>query len=304
MSAETTAILSGAPKNNENKNRTNENDCVAVAGLISPVLSKLGKARVELELNQGASPPSRFEKEINSPPDNCKCLDRNLCTCFLKQPPAPYNHPASEKSSHQTASEGNCKTDELKVLVPGENDVIHGKGYSILKRPGNKYYRSLIVSIIEDYDAAPKSLKGIFAHQIVNHIYNLTPPGRFLRKDLDSEAYFLVGKEEAVRKARQALRDRKALNNKSKALALKKMALQKAAKIGPLGGGDLPLNEEVIHLRDENSKLKRKLASMQREMYEMIAVNKLVQIRVDDKERDPSIDAESSKKQARTAVSD
>ena len=93
------------------------------------------------------------------------------------------------------------------IIVPEENDVIHGKGYSVNKRPGNKRYRSLIVSLKADYDAAPKSLKGIYGNQIVNHIYNLSPPGRFLRKDKESESYFEVDKEVAVRKARQALRD-------------------------------------------------------------------------------------------------
>ena len=95
------------------------------------------------------------------------------------------------------------------MIVPAYTDVVHGKGFSINMRPGNKIYRSLIEMVKSDYDAAPKSLKGMYGNQIVNHIYNLSPPGRFLRKDDTSGIWVEVGKEEAVRKARQALRDTK-----------------------------------------------------------------------------------------------
>jgi hypothetical protein len=78
-----------------------------------------------------------------------------------------------------------------------------------LNRPGNKTYQSSIKFLKPKYDASPKSLKANCAHKVIEVIYNLTPPGRFLTKDKDSGAWKEVGKELAVRKARQALRDTK-----------------------------------------------------------------------------------------------
>jgi hypothetical protein len=98
------------------------------------------------------------------------------------------------------------------IVQPGKNDVLHGRGYKIRTSPGNLLYRSLVVAAKAGFDAAPTSLKGIYAHQVVNHIFSLEPPGRFLKKideDSDVDCWEEVSKEEAVNKVRQALRDAK-----------------------------------------------------------------------------------------------
>lgn len=157
------------------------------------------------------------------------------------------------------------------MIVPAYTDVVHGKGFSINMRPGNKRYRSLIEMVKSDYDAAPKSLKGMYGNQIVNHIYNLSPPGRFLRKDDTSGIWVEVGKEEAVRKARQALRDTKP----------KQLVDNRA------GGGDgfhriqrtpddgSP-DDKIRRLQEENTRLKLQMERMLKEIEEMNAPSRVV----------------------------
>jgi hypothetical protein len=96
--------------------------------------------------------------------------------------------------------------------TPSTNDVLSGRGRRILNHPGNLTYRSIIKSLKPEYDAAPKSRRGVlYGNQIVNLIHNLSPPGRFLKKDKVSGSWIEVDKEEAVKRAIQALRDSKRL---------------------------------------------------------------------------------------------
>ena len=96
--------------------------------------------------------------------------------------------------------------------IPSANDVLAGKGHRTFKHPGNLTYRSIIKSLKPEYDAAPKSRRGVlYGNQIVNLIHNLSPPGRFLKKDKVSGSWIEVDKEEAVKRAIQALRDSKRL---------------------------------------------------------------------------------------------
>ena len=97
--------------------------------------------------------------------------------------------------------------------TPSANDVLSGRGRRILNHPGNQRYQSIIKSLKPEYDAAPaNSLRRVlFGNQIVNLIHNLSPPGRFLKKDKVSESWIEVDKETAVKRAIQALRDTKKL---------------------------------------------------------------------------------------------
>ena len=70
------------------------------------------------------------------------------------------------------------------ITKPEKNDLQYGRGYKIRTSAGNLVYRALINSVKPRFYSEPTSLKGIFAHQIVNHIRNLDPPGRFLKKGL------------------------------------------------------------------------------------------------------------------------
>ena len=93
------------------------------------------------------------------------------------------------------------------MITVTENDVIRGRGFSILHRPGNQRYRAFVASLKPECDAAAKRERCSFAVQIVNLIYSLSPPGRFLKKDEVTGHWNEVTKKEAIRRARQALRD-------------------------------------------------------------------------------------------------
>ena len=94
--------------------------------------------------------------------------------------------------------------------TPSANDVLSGRGRRILNHPGNLKYRSIIKSLKPEYDAAPKSRRGVlYGNQIVNLIHNLSPPGRFLKKDKVSGSWIEVDTKEAVQRAIQALHDAK-----------------------------------------------------------------------------------------------
>jgi hypothetical protein len=96
--------------------------------------------------------------------------------------------------------------------TPSANDVLIGRGRGILNHPGNQKYQSIIKYLKPEYDAAPKSLKGVlYGNQIINIIHDLCPPGRFLKEDKVSGSWIEVDHEEAVKRARQALRDTKKL---------------------------------------------------------------------------------------------
>jgi len=104
---------------------------------------------------------------------------------------------------------------------PAPNDVIFGRGHSILNRPGNKRYHRLIRAQKPKYDAAPKNRKEDVVYEIIDTIRSLDPPGRFLLHQKQEDAssskarpsgnYYTTLQEanerRTVLKVRQALRD-------------------------------------------------------------------------------------------------
>ena len=96
--------------------------------------------------------------------------------------------------------------------TPSANDVLSGRGRRILNHPGNLKFRSIIKSLKPLFDSAPKILRGVlYGNQIVNLIHNLSPPGRFLKKDKVSGSWLELDTKEAVQRAIQALHDSKQL---------------------------------------------------------------------------------------------
>ena len=95
--------------------------------------------------------------------------------------------------------------------TPSANDVLIGRGRRNQNHSGNQRYQSIIKSLKPEYDAAPKSLRGLYGKQIINLIHNLSPPGRFLRKDKVSGSWIELDTKEAVQRGIQALHDSKQL---------------------------------------------------------------------------------------------
>jgi hypothetical protein len=113
---------------------------------------------------------------------------------------------SSTKSGNSSASSSLSKEQAI-TIEPRDNDVLYGRGFTISNHPGNQRYRSLVCTLKSEYDVAPKVLKGVYSNRIVQSIYSLDPPGRFLRMNRSSGLWEEVDEDNACDKARQALRD-------------------------------------------------------------------------------------------------
>lgn len=98
-------------------------------------------------------------------------------------------------------------TQETKV-IPRINDVILGRGNGIAAWPGNVAFRHIVWSHRTDYQRAHRHGKNKFAVQVVEEVYNLNPPGRFIECSLEGN-YHAISFQKAIEKASQALRERK-----------------------------------------------------------------------------------------------
>lgn len=92
-------------------------------------------------------------------------------------------------------------------IVPHSNDVLLGRGGNNNKHIGNEQLRLLAKSLAAEYSKASKKQKSNMSRDIVRHIRNLTPPGRFLRKSALEDQWEDAGDAVAREKVSQALRD-------------------------------------------------------------------------------------------------
>ena len=101
-------------------------------------------------------------------------------------------------------------------IVVHDNDVLSGRGVFIAEHPGNKRYRSLISTHYDkDYcETYTTSEKRAVAENIIKHIRELDPPGRFLQRDGNCKKvrgltgpWEVINHDAVVKKVCQALRD-------------------------------------------------------------------------------------------------
>jgi len=88
------------------------------------------------------------------------------------------------------------------MATPNNYDVYFGRGRGFFDNPGNKKWRKLIEENLERYEQTVKERKKFVALEIVNHMRNQNPPGRFLITDEKSNRLKEVGNEEAVKRCR------------------------------------------------------------------------------------------------------
>lgn len=103
-----------------------------------------------------------------------------------------------------------------KIVVVHDHDVLNGRGVNIAQHPGNQRFRALIKSHTDqsycsDYST---SAKKALAEEIVSHIRNLDPPGRFLKRpprvkkvNVTEGPWEELTDKETLKKTCQALRD-------------------------------------------------------------------------------------------------
>ena len=85
------------------------------------------------------------------------------------------------------------------------NNVICGRGRFAMNWNGNLLFTALVKNDKTTYFASDLKTKKQISRKIVNHIYSLSPPGRFLK--INNDGWVELGYKQAVQKARQALRE-------------------------------------------------------------------------------------------------
>lgn len=100
------------------------------------------------------------------------------------------------------------KTGAVKC-IPGNNDVLCGRGGEIYARVGNKRYRGWVKERREAYSLCEKKEKKmLYAREVFNLVKSLKPPGRFLQKcNSDSSRWVEIPDDRAIHKTSQALRE-------------------------------------------------------------------------------------------------
>ena len=96
---------------------------------------------------------------------------------------------------------------DQECIVPHDNDILLGRGGKNNQHCGNEHLRSLARSQRESYKLSSKKGKSYISRQLVAYIYQLSPPGRFLKRDSLAGEWREMGDGTAREKAAQALRD-------------------------------------------------------------------------------------------------
>ena len=93
------------------------------------------------------------------------------------------------------------------IVMPSNNDVLHGRGPTIFNHPGNVKFRSIIDTKRMEYVQAKKNkIKEQVAREVYSTIRGLSPPGRFLRKESDG-LYYIQDEGVTMAKIKQSLRE-------------------------------------------------------------------------------------------------
>ncbi|CAB9522872.1 Nitrilase family, member 2 [Seminavis robusta] len=93
-------------------------------------------------------------------------------------------------------------------FVPGNFDVLCGRGKKNYNSPGNQRLRQIVESYVEQYSAATsRQDKSDILSAIVNEVRSASPDGGFIKQDPVTERWFEVGDFLAREKVSQAFRD-------------------------------------------------------------------------------------------------
>ena len=137
----------------------------------------------------------------------------------LPYPSGATTDPAPPYALHQHRRLPHSRSSPYYGIIVHDHDVLAGRGINIAQHPGNERFRALVTSHADDDYCAKYSTteKRAVAKQIIDHIRNLVPPGRFLRrpsrqhsarhsKGLDGP-WEELSPDEVLKKTCQALRD-------------------------------------------------------------------------------------------------
>eukprot|EP00985_Skeletonema_marinoi_P017061 scaffold9271_cov100-Skeletonema_marinoi.AAC.4 len=90
-------------------------------------------------------------------------------------------------------------------MDPTMNDVLSGRGAWFNQHPGNKRFRRMLEEKKAAYSTGTKKLKMDISKDIVEAIYSMEPPGRFLKKCPSTGQWNEISKRDAADRAAQAM---------------------------------------------------------------------------------------------------
>jgi hypothetical protein len=108
------------------------------------------------------------------------------------------SHPMEKDGGHH-ADDGDSKQVSKKMtplpqaFVPGENDVICGRGRNIWNSVGNVRFRRIVENRVDEYSAAKTKLdKSAILSSIVTDVRRTSPNGGFVKKDSKTKEWHEV----------------------------------------------------------------------------------------------------------------
>lgn len=114
-------------------------------------------------------------------------------------PPAPgYHWPAAPPSSSYLATE---------IIIPRDHDILLGRGGKNNGFAGNEQLRIMARAMRDRYMVSSKKEKSAIARDLVKQVQDLSPPGRFLKRENVTAAWEEVDLASGKEKASQCLRD-------------------------------------------------------------------------------------------------
>ena len=118
-----------------------------------------------------------------------------------------------------------------ETFLPGEFDVVCGRGKRAYNHIGNENFRIKVASMLEDYSKAKTKVdKSHVLNDVVAQIRSASPGGGFVKQDPKSGRWFEVGDFLAREKTSQAFRDCMQDSYKSSSAAKRKKRLEGQAK--------------------------------------------------------------------------
>eukprot|EP00984_Skeletonema_dohrnii_P005814 scaffold2053_cov106-Skeletonema_dohrnii-CCMP3373.AAC.5 len=90
-------------------------------------------------------------------------------------------------------------------MEPTDNDVLSGRGARYNQHPGNGHFRRMLEQQKDVYMTGTKKQKMNMSNAIVEAIYSMEPPGRFLKQCAESGQWKELSKRDAADKTAQAM---------------------------------------------------------------------------------------------------
>ena len=116
-------------------------------------------------------------------------------------------------------------------FIPGDRDVICGRGRSIWQSPGNTNFRKILVGRVDEYSTvATKAEKSNILSAIVDEVRKESPYGGFVKRDAITGQWSEVGDFLAREKVSQGFRDMLHENYRSSNKTKRKRRLEEQEK--------------------------------------------------------------------------